>query len=253
MILYPFKVENLNTGRILQTGRKTIEFLNKINSHKIFYNNLIERRTIEGTPDSIDNRPILKSNSHLGKNFIKINNDKSVRTNDAVYIPDRMRITLIGGSTAGRNTILYCWLDKNELPPNIKWRVLFANCRAQTRGDFIDIDLPDKINYYLGLAIINNGWLEKTIINSTEKLCSLKKLDSLDYYCINPTYSRGDVNKSHSINIQSYSTVEELNARLLVTFEDWKFDYSDRDYNDVILSISSVYLDENEINDDKFQ
>jgi len=253
MILYPFKVEDLNSGKVLQSGRKSSEFLNKINSHKIFYNNLIERRTIEGTPETIENRPILNNNSHLGKNFIRIKREVGNSQDDSVYIPDRLRITLIGGTSAGRNTILYCWLEENELPINLRWRVLFANTRAQTRGDFIDIDLPDTNYKYIGLCIINNGWLEKTVLNTSEKLCSLKKLNILDYYTINPSFSRGDKNKSHSINLQSFSNNEGINTRILITFEDWNFEYSDRDYNDVILSLSSVSFDENEINDNQFR
>lgn len=102
-------------------------------------------------------------------------------------------------------------------------------------------------NLYLLIALIPNGWDNKTIIDSTNKICSLPN-DST-YYSINPTYSSTDTTSAHTINIKGYNSTIGTFSRVVVAFEDRSIATTDKDYNDVILSVSSVFFDEIKIND----
>ena len=71
-------------------------------------------------------------------------------------------------------------------------------------------------------------------------------------YNNNYIYSTINKNKCHSINIQATNTKENINTRLIIGWEDWPLPDSDLDFNDIILSISSIHFDENATNDNSF-
>lgn len=245
-----FKVLDTTTGKMQQNGRKTSSELSVIKSQNKMITGLIEQDSIPGTPSTISSGPFY-GNAHMSTKYIEILRTNSNTTTDGVFIPTIMRVIKLCGTTSARNVICYGFSAYlTTTPENIEWNVLFANPNAQENGDYRDIELPDTTKYprlYLGLLIINKGWDSRTVVDATNKICSLPS--NLNYFCINPAYSNLDVNMSHCMNIQGYNSSVGYQNRICVAFEDWKFSHSDKDYNDFVISIQNRDFDENVIND----
>lgn len=243
-----FKVTDTSTGHIQPTGNK--EYLWN-NANASILNNLSNHRLVTGTPSSIT-QDILKDIAHMGVTYIKIINDFQLNlAYDGIFIVDKIRIAYIGGSCAYKNSIIYGFAANNTTASeDINWNVLFANSNAQTTGDYFDIELPDRTlypNLFLALAIIPNGWTNRNIIDISNKIYSLS--GSTTYFNINKTYSSIDTTSSHTINIQGYDQVNGILSRVVLAFEDRQMSSTDKDYFDVIVSVSCAYFDEININD----
>ena len=243
-----FKLKNSSTGNIHTSGKKNINNYSHLLSYKTLLNTLQESNKILGMPQSIL-QPQLINKSHLG-NTIQITKNINDKNNNTIYIPDRLRITYISGITSAKNSILYGFSSKsNESHQNIKWKLLFANCLSQSYGDYIDIDLPDSTKYpklFLHIILLLNGFNYIKKINNNHYNFTNRK-----YYFYNNNHNLAtkDIKYSHAINIKAYNNFNAIATRILVAFEDWAYPRSDADYNDVVLSISSVFFDDNIINE----
>lgn len=250
----PFKVINNINGKMIISGKKTSQQINLIKSNKQYLDNISEGIKVTGMPDNI-NKTGLQGFSHKGKS-IQIIKNRFTTNNNSIYIPDRLRITYISGTTGGNNSILYAWSNKENINyTQLSWNVLFAHSNAQTHGDYWDLDLPDSTHYpnlYLNIILLLNSWSENKI-NISDNLFKFNNNIYKKIYNNNFLYSFIDNNIAHSINLQGTNTKDNINTRMIVAFEDWPGNKYDLDYNDIILSISSVFFDENNLNDNTFQ
>lgn len=214
-----FKVKNLTTGNRLQSGRKTTAELNNNLLSSTYLNNLVNEVAVPGTPTAITGGGLV-GKAYMGTGYIKIIRALGDLTENGsnglnqVYIPDRMRITRVGGVCNTQNSLCYAWSDSptNTLE-SLVFNVVMPNVKEQVDGDFFDIDLPDSTLYpslYLSLILIPNAWLKRTIVDASLMICSIP--NNLDYFCINPSFSTGkmDPNISHSINIQGYNSNQNI-------------------------------------------
>ena len=245
-----FKVTNLISGNIQQSGRRTLSHLETMLSTKKFLDDLIEKSRIQGTPDNITGGPFF-GEAHMSTRYIRISKEYGNNTLDSLFCSTKLRITKVSGTTSAQNTICYAWsnnLDTNS--EDLIWNVLFANCNDQENGDYIDIELPDNTQYpnlYLSIIIINDIWKNKTIINENQKICSIS--GNKNYFSINPQKSNADIGQSHFIVIQGFNQNNSIQNRICLGIEDWYFGRTDNDYNDVVLSIQDAFLDNNNINE----
>ena len=248
-----FKIKNSN-GEMNISGRKTTLQINVIKSNYQYISNISEGVSIEGMPDSIE-RNGLKNNSHLGSN-IEIIRERFSTNNNSVYIPDKLRISYIGGITSGNNTILYAWSNKQNVNyTDLRWNVLMANCNSQTHGDYWDIDLPDFTFYpklYFNIIMLLKTW-NNNEVNIKNNIYNFNSSVKNQIYHNNFIYSTINKNKCHSVNLQGTSNTENINTRMIIGWEDWPLPESDLDFNDIILSISSVHYDETVTNDNIFK
>lgn len=252
-----FKVLDLDTGKIQQDGRRTLNHLETIVASKTFLDNLQERRLVYGTPKTIK-KGNLVTKAHMSTQYIKINRGEQHRANsdDVLNVMTRLRLTKLTGTSAAKNMLCYAWTNSiNTTSTNLIWNVAFANFNEQNQGDYLNIDLPENTNYpnlYLALMIINGAWDQKTIVNQEQKICSIPGND-LVYFSITPSQSISDTNYSHCIVIKAYSSHIGLQNRVCLAFEDWHMNFSDRDYNDVVISLQDAFLDDNNINDNSIE
>lgn len=248
-----FKVQDtsLSSGNILQSGRRTTSYLDVILSSYTFRANLVERQAIPGTPTEISSGPFVGT-AHLATSYIKIERNVGDTTQNAVVIPSSViRLTKLAGTSSAKNMICYGWTSSaSTAATSITWNVLFANANVQQVGDYLDISLPDQTYYpnlYLALILINDAWLQRTVVDETLKICSIP--GNLDYFSLNPTYQNADVGQSHAIYISGYNSQIGVRSRICVAFEDWYMAQTDKDYNDVVLAIQDAYYDDNGVND----
>lgn len=245
-----FKVTNLVTGKIQQTGRRKLNYLETILSSKTFINDLVERSAIPGTPASITGGDLVDK-AHMSTKYIQILNEYGNNTLDTIIIPTRIRFTKVSGTSSAKNMLCYGWTSSLDTAvTDITWNVLFANFNEQTQGDYIDIDLPDRTGYpelFLALILINDAWSNKTIVNESLKICSVP--GTLDYFCINPDNSKVDEGDSHCVIIPGYSDIYGVKNRISIAFEDWYMTETDKDYNDVVISIQDAFVDDNNVNE----
>lgn len=243
-----YKVIDTSSGRMAQSGGNTLAFL----SNNSVLSDLYEERTIFGTPVIISRTP-LNTYAHLTNGYIKIVRDliSPLSYQDQLFVPDRLRIKLIGGTCGQLNSILYAWSSSPSVSPaSLRWNVLFANTKAQPLNTFIDIDLPDNTFYpslYLALILVDGGFSASTSIDPSQGRFSFPT--NLPYYCLNPAFNIINPNERHMISSQGKNVNNALYTRIVIAFEDMPFLQSDRDYNDIVLSLSSVFLDETHTND----
>ena len=253
-----FKVENTTTGLRLQSGRKTTSQLNNNLLSSTYLNNLVNETAVQGTPTAITGGGLV-GKAYMGQNYIKIvreigNIISNPALNNQVYIPDRVRITRVGGVCNTQNSLCYAWSSSlTKTPEELEWNVLMPNVKEQSDGDYFDIDLPDSTlypNLYISFILIPNAWLGRTIIDASLNICSIP--NNLDYFCSNPSFSIGkmDPNIAHTINIQGFNQNQGILTRVGLSFEDRYMAYfSDRDYNDITIYVSSVFFDDENINE----
>jgi|SaaInlStandDraft_5_1057022.scaffolds.fasta_scaffold00837_11 hypothetical protein len=256
-----FKVLDTTTsgntaGIMLISGRKTTDELNNISSQYNLKNNLINLIPVSGTPSSINNSNF-KNIAHMGSSYIKIStNGMDNPSDENINIFHKIRIIFYFGSSSSQNMICYGWA--NKLTQTVtEYNVLFANCNAQSYGDYVDIDLPDRTFYpklYLVLILINNIWSSRIIEDIPTKTCSVD-ISNWDYFNLNPSksntnnYDGIDNNTSHTIIIKGKDQANNKNIRICIAFEDWYIDITDKDYYDVGLIITDAINDELNIND----
>jgi hypothetical protein len=248
-----FKVLDTSTGKMAQNGRRSLGHLETMVASKTFLDNLQEKRLVYGTPKTIK-KGNLVTTAHMSTQYIKINRGEQHGTNDndVLNVMTRLRLTKLTGTSDATNMLCYAWANSlSTASTNLSWNVAFANFNEQTQGDYLDIDLPNNTSYpnlYLALLIINGAWDTKTIENQELKICSIPG-NNLVYFSITPSQSSSDTNYSHCIVIKAYNSRIGLQNRVCLAFEDWHMNFSDRDYNDVVISLQDACLDDNNIND----
>jgi hypothetical protein len=250
-----FKVINTTTGKIQQSGRRQLSYLETVVSSKTFLDNLVEKQLIPGTPSTISSGGLV-GNAHMSSKYIKIDRDTSnINQIDHLYIPTKLRVTKISGNSSAQNMICYGWSSSlSTVSTDITWNVLFSDFNSQDTGDYIDIDLPDQTYYpnlYLALILINDAWKSRTVVNETFKICSVP--GNLDYFSIDPSKSNSDISSSHAIIIQANNSIYGIKNRICIAFEDWYMAQTDKDYNDVVIALQDVSYDNNNINDTSIQ
>lgn len=248
-----FNVLNTTNGKMPITGRIDNNQLSNILSYKKIINEVIEGIEVPGTPDTISSGG-LQGISHMATSYIKIITDfKNNSLNDEVFIPDNfIRITYVGGTTGASNSLIYGFCDSNNTPiENITWNVAFAKNTSQTAGDYIDVPFPDMTyypsdNFYISFILLNSAWDNRIIIR--DNICSITNLNAPNF-CINPSKSLYDINKSHFINIKGSNTFYGYFTRITFGSEDWHIENTDKDYNDFSFSISSRFNSELNVNE----
>jgi hypothetical protein len=255
-----FKVRNISTGQMYQNGRTSLSQQNIIQSYNQLNSKLGEGVLIQGTPNSLPSTPDFNSISKLTTNYIQILRDLGTRSgvNDQVFIPDMIRVKICAGTCDDKNMILYAFSNNNQTSSTaLRWFVLFANTNAETFCNYVDIPLPDMTLYpslYMSFILVNGGFAKATISDPylhIFRMPSSSTSSNYSYYSINPSKSNADVNIKHMISSNGYNSTTGYMTRVNICFEDLPIgnNKSDRDYNDVVLSVSSVFFDENNIND----
>ena len=238
-----FTVLNTTTGKMQPSGRYTSAQYSPVLSHKTMLEGTIEKQAIVGMPTEIDISEAIYGKSHLCTKYIEITDDINSNTlTDAVFVPDNyIRIALIGGTTGGNVSVLYAFTDaSNNINSTISWNVLMAKTNAQTVGDYFDIVLPQKYLYkklHLALMIVNRAWDFRTIVSG--KKCTMYTTPSLFQFSLLSSQNTPDADQAHHIICQGKNTNTSIYTRVVVCSDDWNMKWSDKDYHDVILSVSS--------------
>jgi hypothetical protein len=247
-----FNVIDTSTGKVAISGRYTNAQINTIKSQYLLTNDTVERTTIAGTPDTINSSELLYGISHMSTSYIQIVRSFGTNvSNDCIFVPDgTIRISYIGGTTSASNSILYGFSPSTSTSlSSITFNVLVAKNTSQTIGDYWDIPIPDDTNYpnlYLVLVLVNSGWDSRTIVSGNT--CSIPTTN-IPNFCIDPSKSIYDENKSHFIILQCKNSVYGIPNRISIAIEDWLFGQTDNDYNDFLISISSACLGDAMVND----
>lgn len=255
----PIIVNDLTTGEIIVNGKLPQSYINLIASSTLAVNNsLVENQYVNGTPSSIVSQVgnpsyNLAGNAHMGVyNVLLSTNIIKNISQEEVYIPEKIvRIVKIGGLASWNNTLLYSINPKQTTDPTtVRLNILFPNVNAQENGDYLDITISTNWAYnYFSILIIPNGYINKIVLDISRKQITFPS-DS-EYYCLNPDYSTIYLDKgtSHTINIRGYNNISGILPHLVICIEDWAYVQSDKDYNDVILLISSPSIINSNIND----
>lgn len=232
------------------SGRKSTAHRESLVAQNKMRTTLDEAIAIPGTPDAISSGGFVGS-GHMSSKYITLVRGTGNSGTDEVWVPMKLRITLIGRETSAKDMILYAFSTlPTTTPANLTWRVLFADAMQQTVGDYFDIDLPDSTFYphtYLALLLVNGAWDGRTIEDASKKICSVSGTQS--YYCLNQSYSNSDVGDAHAVCIQGYSTQSGTQTCMCIGFEDWAMSTTDKDYNDVVLAICDYFTDDAHTND----
>lgn len=244
--IHPIQVENLSTGRLKPDGNLP-SFISFVESSNLAVNNsLIEGVQVDGTPTTINNTPLnpsadLYGKAHMGKQNILISPviEKNIPTDtEHLYVPESIvRIMKINGQCKLKNSILYAFVPHYDTDPTtVTWKILMANSNSQTNGDYWDIPIITNYpNNFISFLIIPNGYTNKQII--TGNYITFPSTSS--YFCINPNFNTVNVNQSHTINIRGFNDNYGYHSRTVLCFEDRPFHRSDRDYNDVLIMLTS--------------
>lgn len=252
-----FRIDNL-MGYIKPSGKISDDILKKYHSIYKLKNSLMKKHKIASMPASISDIPMLENASHPCKTNIKIIRDFGKFNNEeALYVPfGILRITKVGGTCGFNNMLLYKLVYSSEsIQDDTKWTVLFANFNAHDIGDYMDIDIQllntlEMTDVYLSLLFVSDGWKSVQIYQETMTCCL--DLNNTKYYCICPKFSNVDINESHAIYVNGYNSIEGYHIRHVIAWEDKEFIYADKDFCDVIISIASVYAEENNLNENEF-
>lgn len=247
-----FNVVNRN-GLMKINGRINSETLSSYLSIRTIIPTLKNKEPVSGMPLMITNE-ILKNKSHPAKNYIRIikNYGKYFSTESLFMRENKIRIIKIGGICQFKNMLLYAFSPFENTPPEkLYWKVIFANTTEHKIGDFVEISINDDTNHpntYITFILISNGWYYTNIELDT-LTCSLTDVN-IKYYCINPMFSNTDVNLSHAVYINAYNNSEGIHTRHIIAWEDKEFSLADKDYNDVVIAITSSNIEECQINED---
>jgi len=249
LIVKNFHVEDLNLG--IPSVKNGTTFISS--GERALIDNITPDVTIPGTPLTIDNLSI-SSLASLGLSYIKIiRENTNIYVQNTVFIPDVIRIKKIEGLSPLNNSLIYAFGNSNNtFATSVVWTVAIPNTNAFPNGSYIDIYFPDLTlypNMYLMLALVKNSWSSRTIVNETNKLCSIPA-DSI-YYTINPNYSLEDIGLPHTIACQGYNSYNGTLNRCILAFEDLSFEDPEcmRDYAQLTISVSSAFFDDQHISE----
>ena len=249
--LQHFQVTDTTTGKMLQSGRKNASQMSAILSQKTLFDNLSETVAVPGTPVAITSGG-LYGKAHMCSQWIRIVRDNGSNSEDGVYIPDQIRFTKIEGTTSCKIAILYGFAPSANTPAtDITWNVLFVDGNQQENGDFWNVPLPDTTLYpntYLAIMMYVGAWWGRTVVSEDLKICSIPNTSTYITF-LDPSQANYDTNQSHMIVIQGYNANIGAASRICIACEDWIMSETDKDYNDLVISISSVALDANQTND----
>ena len=241
-----------NNGYIHNTGKQSIDW---IKSYSSLQNFLGKHKTIQGMPMVLKKDGLINI-AHPGENYIKINNsigDKNGKNKDELFTFGTVRITLLYYNCKYKNSILYGFSNKNSNNlKNIKWNVLFGDCHCHNNGDYWDLIIPNTMDcsntssLYLAIILIQDGWNRRITVDQNKKLYAFDLTDpNVVYFSISKDDSAdGHKNEYHSINICEYDPINGRKIRMIIAFEDRGGKISDYDYNDVILAVSSKFIDD---------
>jgi hypothetical protein len=246
LIIKNFTVLNTQTGQMAITGRSTDYSI--IVSQNDIITKLTNGVNVPGTPNTISGGVMYKI-GHMGTTFIQITKENITNPKaNVIFIPDNiMRITFLGGNTSNTDSLIYGFT--NSLTNlNITYNVIIANSNSQTIGDFFDIEFPDPTSYptlYVVFWLLNGAWDNRT--NIQDNICSITTNNSINF-CVNPSYSLQDVNKSHFIFVNGINTVYGIPSRISIGVEDDLIGNTN-DYANFKFSISSRFFNEVQTND----
>lgn len=247
-----FKVADVTTGRISQSGREPVRYT----SESTIINDLSQNASVTNKLLTQITNSTLDNHAHFSRSYIKIITDytQDISSADEVFIPDRiMRITYLSSAGATYNSaLLYAFSPYSSTKINeLEWNVAIANTKSQQVGDYFDIELPDSTYYpslYVCFLIVKDAWVLREIINSEQKICKLNNVSRI-HYCIHPQLCYYDPNKSHYICCNGIDRTTGIKTRIVFGVEDDRHAYyCDTDYSDLIFSLSSrTYLNENDL------
>lgn len=246
LIIKNFTVLNTQTGQMAISGRS--DNYSIIVSQNDVITKLINDVNVPGTPNTITGG-VMYNIGHMGLTFIKITKDNITKSNsNVIFIPDNiMRITFLGGNTINTDSLIYGFT--NSLTNiNITYNVIIANSNSQTIGDYFDIEFPDPTSYpelYVVFWLLNGAWNNRT--NIQDNICNISTENSINF-CINPSYSLQDINKSHFIFVNGINTVYGIPSRISIGVED-NLIGNTNDYANFKFSISSRFYNELQTND----
>ena len=246
-----FKVTDVITGAIAQSGRESTMFL----SQSTLLNDLSNATPVVNKLLTEITDASLNSHAHLSRSYIKIVREytQDISSIDAVFIPDGiMRITFLRENAQYNSSLLYAFSPYSTTPINsLQWNVAIANTQSQTTGDYFDIQLPDQTYYpslYISFLIIKDAWILKRVIDPDQKICSITNITRF-YYSINPQTCIYNRNRKHFVVCNGLDTTTGIQTRITFAVEaDRHGFYCNCDFNDIVFSLSSrTYLNEDQI------
>lgn len=247
-----FTVADTTTGTIAQSGRESgtqylsqSTLLNDLSSNKAVVN-----KTLQTITDAS-----LNEHAHLSRSYIRVIRDykQDISGADEVFIPDGiMRLTFLSENATYNSALLYAFSPySTKVVPDLEWNVAIANTKAQTAGDYFDIQLPDATYYpslYVCFLIVKDAWVLREIVDANQKICRISNVSRFHYF-VNPQKCVYDHNRAHFIACNGLDTTTGIKTRITFGVEDDRHGYyCSCDYNDLIFSISSrTYLNENNL------
>lgn len=246
-----FVVADISTGRMSQSGREPTRFLSQSTLITDLSKNLpVTNKLLTTITDAS-----LNSHAHFSSSYIKIIREytQDISSADEVYIPDGiMRITFLSEKAVYNSSLLYAFTPYSTTTTrSLEWNVAIANSKAQTAGDYFDIQLPDPTYYpslYISFLIVKDAWVLKKIIDPVQKICRISNVSRF-HYCINPQFCFYDRNRKHFVCSNGLDRTTGIKTRITMGVEaDRHGFYCSCDFNDIVFSLSSrTYLNENQI------
>jgi hypothetical protein len=140
----------------------------------------------------------LNEHAHLSRSYIKVIREytQDISSADEVFIPDGiMRLTFLSANADTNSSLLYAFSAFPETTiDNLQWNVAIANTKAQTEGDYFDIQLPDATYYpslYVCFLIVKDAWALREIVDPSKNICKINNISRV-HYCIHPQKSYYD-------------------------------------------------------------
>lgn len=237
-----FKVANTTTGATEQSGRETTPFYSLAQTtltNDLSQNAVMANKTLTTVTGS--------TRAHLSRSYIKVVREytQDVSGADEVYIVDGiMRITFLSaaGSENG-SALLYAFSAYSTTAvTDLTWNVAIANSKAQTVGDFFDIELPDPTAYpslYICFLVVKDVWEKREIVDANNKICRINNIAKF-HYCIHPQKCIYDRDKAHYLCLNGLDSKTGIKTRIVIGVEDERHGfYCDAGFSDLIFSISS--------------
>ena len=246
-----FTVSNTTTGTMAQSGRDSTVYLTQatlisdLSSGKPVVNKALQAITDAS----------LNEHAHLSRSYIKVIREytQDISSADEVFIPDGiMRLTFISANAATNSSLLYAFSAfPGTTIDNLQWNVAIANTKAQTAGDYFDIQLPDSTYYpslYVCFLIVKDAWVLREIVDAGQNICKISNISRF-HYCIHPQKCYYDKGRSHYVVCNGLDDTTGIKTRITFSVEDDRHGfYCDGNCNDLIFSLSSrTYLNENSI------
>ena len=244
-----FTVSDKTTGHIAQSGRDPTIYLSQSTlSSDLSSNKAVVNKGLQTIIDAS-----LNAHAHLSRSYIKVIREytQDISGADEVFIPDGiMRLTFLSANATTNSSLLYAFSAfPGTTIDNLQWNVAIANTKAQTDGDYFDIQLPDPTYYpslYVCFLIVKDAWALRKIIDANQNICKISNVSRF-HYCIHPQKCYYDKERPHYICSTGLDTTTSIKTRITFGVEDERHGYyCGCNYNRIIFSLSSrTYLNEN--------